>query len=192
MKDIYVMPVTVASVPVSVLPAVLLLSCSIVIYYILWCQLLLLVSHGVILLLLPRTDIMSHTIIYHLLPSNFSTKNSKSCKVVFRSSGSLSTSSMVSSYAFCIHLISFHLFDTVPGFPSAFIPSGVNVRINHAVSCFGKEPSILSQSFFKSSILLVFVKFQAKIIRNLIVLFNYAKHYTEMYGDCLADLTLPQ
>ena len=100
---------------------------------------------------------------------------------------------MVSSYAFCIHLISFHLFDTVSGFPSAFIPSGVNVRINHAVSCFGKQPSILRQSFFKSSILLVFlVKFQAKIIRNVIALSNYTEHYTEMYGDCLADLTLPQ
>ena len=75
------MPVTVASVPVFVLPPVLLLSCSIVIYYILWCKLLLLVSHGVILLLLPRIDIISHTIIYYLLPSNSPQKTANLVKL---------------------------------------------------------------------------------------------------------------
>ena len=45
---------------------ILLLSCSIVIYYILWCLLLLLVGPGIIFLLLPRIDVMSFTSIVTL------------------------------------------------------------------------------------------------------------------------------
>ena len=74
-----------------------------------------------------------------LRPSNFSTKTG--------SSGSLSTSSIRSSYAFCIHLISFLLYGTMFGFPSVFIPSCVNVRINSEAPGFGKQLSILSESF---------------------------------------------
>ena len=41
------------------------------------------------------------------------------------------------------------------GFPSGFIPSCANVRIYSPVPGFGKQLSILSGSFSKSSILLV-------------------------------------
>ena len=113
---------------------------------------LLLVGLGVIFLLLPRTGIMSFTII---LTFKLLHKNSKSCKAVFRSSGCLSASFMRCSYAFCIHLISFFLFDIMSGFPSVFISSCVNVRINSAVSNFDKQLSMLSESFSKSFISLV-------------------------------------
>ena len=76
-----------------ILILLLLLSCSIAICYIRWCLLLMLIGPKVIFLLLPGSPAPL------LLPSNFSTKNKKSCRVVFCSSGSLSTSSRISSYA---------------------------------------------------------------------------------------------
>ena len=39
---------------------------------------------------------------------------------------------------------------------------------------------------------LISCQFFSNIFRNLIVQFNYAEHYMEIYGDWLADLTLPQ
>ena len=80
------------------------------------------------------------------------TRNKISCKVVFCYSGCLSTFSMVSLFSFCIRLINFLLFDTMSGFPSVFIPSCTNVRVNSTVSRFSKELSNWSESFSKSSV----------------------------------------
>ena len=108
----------------------LLFTFSIVICYIMGCPLLFLLFSCCSLELTCPTSVLSASI--------FSRKNSKSCKVAFRFPGSLSTSSMTSLYDFCVHLTSFFLFDMMSGYLSVFIPSCVNVKINPAVSSFGK------------------------------------------------------
>ena len=96
-----------------ILILLLLLSCWIVIYYILWS----LCSCWLVWALFSCCSLELVSYPSSLLwPSNFSTKNRKSCKTVFCSSDYLSTSSMRSSYAFCIHLISFLLFDIMSRF----------------------------------------------------------------------------
>ena len=163
-----------------------LLSCSIVIYYILWCLLLLLVGPGIIFLLLStpwaqdvnwtyikrsedvqdvfwtsyvrsiyvlclrgRIDIMSNT---SIVTFKLLLKKQQILQNCFPLLRFFSVASMRSSYAFCIHLISFLLCDTMSGFPSVFIPNCINVRINSAVPNFSKQLSILSGIFSKSSI----------------------------------------
>ena len=133
----------------NILILLLLLSCSIAICYIKWCLLLLFIGLDVIFFMLSTSPTPV------LLPSNFFTKNHKSCKVVFCSSSSLSTSSMISLYAFCINRISFFLFDTMSDFSSVFTPNCANDRSNSVVWSFGKQLSILSESFSKSYISLV-------------------------------------
>ena len=131
---------------------VAVLSCSVFIYCILWCLLLLLVGPGINFLLIPRIGIMSYT---HVVTFKLLHKKQQILQVVFRSSGSLSTSSMRSSYTFCNHLISVLLFDTMSDFPSVFTRYWFKVRINSAVPSFGKQQLILSGNFPKSSISLV-------------------------------------
>ena len=121
-------------------------------YYILWCLLLLLVGPGIIFLLLPRIDIMSCTSI-----ATFKLLNKKTANLVklFSTPQSPYPHLPWDLYAFCIHLISFLLFDAMSSFTSVFIPSCVKVRINSAVPRFGKQLSILSKSFCRSSISLI-------------------------------------
>ena len=152
MEDI---PVAAARIPVSVLPASYWFCCwAVPLSYITSCGAC--CSYWLVRALFSccSLELMS-CLLPALWPSNFSAKKQQICKVVFHSSDSLSTSSTRSSYGFCIHLISFLLFD-MSCFPSVFIPSCVNVRIvNSAVRSFCKQLSVLSKRFSKSSMSLV-------------------------------------
>ena len=152
MESIYVIPVAAASVLASVLATSYWFCCCCC-----WAVPLSYVTSGSVCCYcsLVRTLFSScslEVLHQYCYPQNSS---QKSCKVVFRSSGSLSTPSMISLYAFCVNRISFFLFDTISGFSSVFIPSCVNNRSNSVVQSFGKQLSILSESFSKSYISLI-------------------------------------